>query len=311
MTLRVVFMGSPEFSVPTLRALDSMFQVTGVATQRDKPRGRGRKTVPTPVKLTAIELDIPVAEPNDISSDESMALLNAWDPDIIVVAAYGKILPEKVLGLPRMGCVNLHASLLPRHRGASPISGAILAGDTITGVCTIMMDRGMDTGDILLKREIPIQEDDTAGSLHDKLMELGAEIVVETLTRMAAHDIEPEPQNHQEATYTRPLSKGDGRIVWNEKAEYLGRLVRAMNPWPSAFTYLVDDPVKIWKAEAREGSGAPSQITAITPEGIWVGTGQGLLLLTEVQAPGKKRMAASDFARGRRMREGNRFHDMA
>jgi methionyl-tRNA formyltransferase len=304
-------MGSPEFSVPTLRALDSMFQVTGVATQRDKPRGRGRKTVPTPVKLTAIELGLPVAEPNDISSDESMALLKTWDPDVIVVAAYGKILPEKVLSLPRMGCVNLHASVLPRHRGASPVSAAILAGDKMTGVCTIMMDRGMDTGDILLKREVPIQEDDTAGSLHDKLMELGAEMVVETLRRMAAHDIRPEPQNHEDATYTRPLSKEDGRIVWNEKAQYLSRLVRAMNPWPSAFTYLGDEPVKIWKAVAREGNGAAGLITAISPEGICVGTGGGLLLLTEVQAPGKKRLAASDFARGRRMRKGDRFHDAA
>lgn len=304
-------MGSPEFSVPTLRALHSMFLVTGVVTQRDKPRGRGRKTVPTPVKLAALELGLPVAEPKNISSDESMTILRTWDPDIIVVAAYGKILPEQILSLPRMGCVNLHASLLPRHRGASPISGAILAGDKVTGVCTILMDHEMDTGDILLKKAIPIQEDDNAGSLHDKLMELGSGLVVETLGRMIARDIQPKPQNHREATYTRPLSKEDGRIVWTESAEYLSRLVRAMNPWPSAFTYLDDETVKIWKAEAHEGAGAAGLITAVGPEGIRVGTGAGLLLLTEVQAPGKKRLHASEFARGRRMREGDRFKDAA
>ncbi|MEJ2717202.1 MAG: methionyl-tRNA formyltransferase, partial [Deltaproteobacteria bacterium] len=204
-----------------------------------------------------------------------------------------------------------HASLLPRHRGASPVSGAILAGDKVTGVCTIVMDQGMDTGDILLKREVPIREDETAGSLHDKLMEPGAELAVETLKRIAANNIQPEPQNHRAATYTRPLSKEDGRIQWDKTAEYLGRLVRAMNPWPTAFTYLDGEPIKIWKAVAREGNGAAGLITGISPEGIQVGTGGGILLLTEVQAPGKKRLNASDFARGRRLREGDRFRDGA
>lgn len=301
-------MGSPEFAVPTLLALFKHFQVVGVVTQADKPRGRGRKTVPTPVKRAALDLGLPVAEPDKVSSPETLHLLRTWAPDAIVVAAYGKILPRAVLDLPKMGCINLHASLLPRHRGASPISAAVLAGDEVTGVCTMIMDEGMDTGDILLTREVPIGLDDTSGSLHDKLLEPGANLVVETLWKMLDKTIEPVHQDHAKATYTRLLSKEDGRIDWSRDADYLARVVRAVNPWPGASFEYGGQAIKVWKAHPIEGSGTPGRVEGVTPEGILVGTGRGLLVLTHVQAPAKKRMNAVEFVRGRRLNVGEVFH---
>jgi methionyl-tRNA formyltransferase len=303
--MRVVFMGSPEFSVPTLRALHAGFEVVGVITQPDKPKGRGRKTVPTPVKVAALELGLPVAEPSSLSARDTRELLRSWNPDVIVVAAYGKILPRAVLNLPRMGCVNLHASLLPRHRGASPVSAAIMAGDEVTGVTTILMDEGTDTGDIILKREIPIKSDDTAGSLHDRLLEPGAQLVVETLRKMMDTSVSPVPQDHAAATYTRLLTREDGRIDWSMVADYLSRLVRAVNPWPGAFFKLGEEAVKVWEALPEEGTGDPGRLAALRHDGIVVGTGKGLLVLRQVQAPGKSRMKAAEFARGRRLEEGD------
>jgi methionyl-tRNA formyltransferase len=308
-TLRVVFMGTPEFSVPILKALHREFELVGVVTQPDKPRGRGRKPSPTPVKAKALELGVSVTEPQKVSSDDSLALLRELNPDVIVVAAYGAILPESILSLPSMGCVNLHASLLPKHRGAAPINAAILAGDEIGGVCTIMMDKGMDTGDILLSCEIPIRPDDTAGSLHDRMLEPAANLVLETLVEMEAGRIERIPQDHAQATYTRPLTKADAEIDWSARAEQIDRLIRAMNPWPTAFTHLADMPIKVWKAEPRPGRGALGTITEIGKKGALVGSGDGLLLLKEVQAPGKKRMPAGDFLRGRRLGVGTVFGD--
>jgi methionyl-tRNA formyltransferase len=305
--LRVVFMGSPEFAVPTLLALHANFQVTGVFTQPDKPKGRGRKPFPTAVKIAADELGVPVAQPRDLKSAETFALLTEWNPDVIVVAAYGKILPERILDFPPMGCVNLHASLLPHHRGASPIAAAILDGDEFTGVCTMRMDKGLDTGDILLKKQISIGERDTAGSLHDKLVELGVDLVVRTLQGMIDRSIKPTPQDHAKATYTRPLSKQDGRLIWRQEAKYLDRVVRAMNPWPGAYLIFSEENIKIWETAQEKGLARPGHIVAVREDGIAVGTGNGLLVLREVQAPGKKRMAAADFARGRRLKEGDRF----
>lgn len=305
MSPRVVYMGSPDFAVPPLRAIHGHFQLIGVMTQPDRPKGRGRKTVPTAVKAAALEMGVPVAEPEKLSSRETLDLLEHWRPDVIVVAAYGKILPRVILGFPRMGCVNLHASLLPRHRGASPISAAILSGDKVTGVCTIVMDEGMDTGDILLKTEVSIGPDDTAGSLHDKLLEPGADLVVRTLMKMAGGDIQPEPQDESLATYTRLLTKEDGRIDWNQDAEFLHRLVRSVNPWPGAFFSLADMTVKVWDAAIEEGDSCPARVMAIVRDGISVGTGNGLLDLRQVQAPGKKRVSAGAFARGRGLKVGD------
>ncbi|MCA1962037.1 MAG: methionyl-tRNA formyltransferase [Desulfomonile sp.] len=309
MTLRVVFMGSAEFSVPALRALHRSFDLLGVVTQPDRPRGRGQKSTPTPVKAAALELGLPVREPEHIRSEEFLAELRAWAPDIIVVVAYGRVLPLSVLQLPRMGCVNIHASLLPRHRGAAPISAAVLAGDSVTGVTAMLMDEGLDTGDILLSHEIAIESDDTTGSLHDRLMELGGQLVVETLRRMEEGTLEQRPQDHSLATFTRPLVKEDGRIDWNMSAVFLDRHVRAMNPWPGAFTFFAGEAIKIWKASPVNGSGLAGMITEVGPHGILVGTSEGLLLLREVQAPGKKRVAAPEFARGRHLRAGDAFQD--
>ena len=304
MNLRVVFMGTPEFSVPTLVALRSNFHIAGVVTQPDKPRGRGLKTIPTAVKKMAVDLELPVIEPARIAATEVLETLHEWNPNIIVVAAYGKILPEIILNLPSRGCVNLHASLLPRHRGASPISGAILAGDTVTGVCTILMDSGMDTGDILLKAEIPISNEDTAGTLHDKLMERGAALVVDTLRATAEGTIRRIPQDHSLATYTRPVSKTDAAIDWSSDAQHLGRLVRAMNPWPGAFFELSGEAIRVWKATPEQGKTEPGQVLSLRSDGILVGAGDGMLLLREVQAPSRNRVAAIEFARARSLKIG-------
>lgn len=309
MTLRVVFMGSAEFSVPALQALHRSFHVVAAITQPDRPRGRGRQTSPTPVKAAALELGLLVKEPESVRSEEFLSDLRAWAPDVLVVAAYGRILPENVLQLPPRGCVNIHASLLPRHRGASPISAAVLSGDTVTGVTTMLMDEGLDTGDILLSCETAVQPDDTTGSLHDRLMELGGQLVVQTLIRMAEGTLRPRPQDHAQATVTRPLSKEDGRIDWKRDAGYLDRFVRAMNPWPVAFTHLQGDAIKIWSARPQDGPGPAGGIIEIRPAGVLVGTGKGLLLLREVQGPGKKRVPAAEFARGRRIRAGDTFEN--
>jgi methionyl-tRNA formyltransferase len=303
----VVFMGSPSFAVPTLKALHRRFQVVGVFTQPDRPKGRGRKLVPTEVKAAALSMGLPVEEPKTLSSQDTVDVLKEWNGDVAVVVAYGKILPRTILDLPRMGCVNLHASLLPRHRGAAPISSAILAGDAVTGVTTIAMDEGMDTGDILLQHAIPIDPDDTAGSLHDKIMEPGADLVVETLKGLATGTLRPVPQDHSRATYSRLLSKKDGRIQWEQDAEYLSRLVRAVNPWPGAFLELDGETLKVWKASPETGNGAPGRIEAVRDNGIVVGTGDGLLVLEELQAPGKRRLRAREFAMGRKIEVGKNF----
>ncbi|MBI5247857.1 MAG: methionyl-tRNA formyltransferase [Desulfomonile tiedjei] len=307
MNLRVVFMGSPEFAVPILAALHSTFQVVGVVTQQDKPKGRGQRVVSTPVKAAASELGIPVLGPDRLSS-ATLEAIELWNPDVIVVAAYGKILPETLLKTPSMGCVNLHASLLPRHRGASPISSAILAGDTMTGICTMLMDRGLDTGDVLMCREIPIDMDDTAGSLHDKFLEPGAALVVETLRLMASGAIKPVPQDDSRATYTGLVGKKDGKIDWFKEADYLARLVRAMNPWPGAFFKLDEEVIKVWQARPEAGSAEPGRLVDIRSDGMLVGTFSGLLLIETVQAAGKKSIFAADFARGKRLKPGGLFN---
>jgi methionyl-tRNA formyltransferase len=302
--LRIVFMGSPEFAAPTLQALHSNFQVVGVVTQRDRPKGRGRKIIPTAVKAAALALDIPVVDPDRLD-DAFMAALEEWKPDVIVVAAFGKILPKIVLDYPRFGCVNLHGSLLPRYRGASPIAGAILAGDTTTGVSTMLMDEGMDTGAILLQTEIPIGEDDTTGSLQDKMMEPGARLVVETLRHLTEGRVQPVPQDNSKATYCDLLTKEDGRLHWNKNAFHLARLVRAMNPWPGAFFVFSGERIKVWSASAVPGKGRTGVVSSVRSDGVLVGTATGELLIKEVQAPGKKRVAAAEFARGRHVRQGD------
>jgi methionyl-tRNA formyltransferase len=307
LSLRVVFMGSPDFAVPTLRAIHKNFNLVGVVTQKEKPKGRGRRVTPTPVKDAAVRLGVEIAEPENLRSDDFMSLLDEWRPDVIVVAAFGKILPKKILDFPRLGCVNLHASLLPQFRGASPISAAILSGAKTTGVCTILMDEGMDTGPILLEREIPIRDDDTTGSLHDRMLEPGAELVIETLSLRAEGKIAPRRQEHSKASYTQLLKRDDGRFDWSKDADYLDRLVRAMNPWPVAFFVNADEQIKVWRARSVEGEFDKGCVKTIDKAGISVGTGAGLIILEEVQPPGKKRMSGRDFAGGRRLSVGHCF----
>jgi methionyl-tRNA formyltransferase len=307
LSLRVVFMGSPDFAVPVLHALHKDFNLVGVVTQQEKPKGRGRRVSPTPVKEAAMKLGVEIAEPENLRSDEFMSLLGQWRPEVIVVAAFGKILPKKILDFPRLGCVNLHASLLPDFRGASPISSAILSGAKETGVCTILMDEGMDTGPILLERKIPIHDDDTTGSLHDRMLEPGAELVVETLSLLADGKIAPKPQEHSKASYTQLLKRDDGRFDWSKDADYLDRLARAMNPWPVAFFVNAGEQIKVWRARPAEGAFDKGCIKAIDKAGISVGTGAGLIILEEVQPPGKKRMSGRDFSVGRRLSVGHCF----
>jgi methionyl-tRNA formyltransferase len=306
-TLRVVFMGSPEIAVPTLKALHEAFEVVCVMTQPDRPSGRGRKSRPTAVKEAALEAGLPVEELKSVNTDEVFTALESLAPDVIVVAAFGQILPKRILELPPMGCVNLHASLLPKHRGASPIAGAILAGDAVTGITTMLMDEGMDTGDILLRHEIPIADNDTAGTLHDKMLEPGASLTVDTLRQLNNKTLTPAPQDNAEATYTKILTKEDGRIDWRLDAIHLDRIVRAFNPWPGAFATLQGNPLKIRRSQPGPGNGDVGVIQAIDADGITVGTGAGALILKEVQAPGKKWSPAADFARGRRIVVGDAF----
>ncbi len=305
MNPKIVFMGSPEFAVPTLRRLCSAYNVICVFTQPDKAKGRGRALTPTPVKKEAQRYGIPVAHLDTMPSEQAVEFIAGLRPDFIIVVAFGHILPDSILKIPPMGCVNLHASLLPRHRGPSPISAAILAGDAKTGVTTMLMDEGIDTGDILLSRSIEIGDRDTAGTLHDKLAEEGSVLMLETLEGLLSHKIVPTKQDHSKATYSRLLSKGDGKIEWQRDAEYLARLVRAMNPWPGAFCEFKGQSLKILDAVWTTGSGTPGIIEKIDGEVVAVGTGSGRLNLNIVQPSGKSPMTAGAYARGRRLKIGD------
>lgn len=304
MTCRIIFMGSPDFATPTLRALHEHHQIIQVFSQADKPTGRGKVIKSTPVKKVCQELGLQCSEPENLRDPATLAILKEMEPDVIVVVAYGKFLPESIIELPRLGCLNLHASLLPRHRGPSPIAASILSGDDETGLTVMLMDVGMDTGAILSQLKIPIGDRDSTGDLHDKLMELGAPLMVKTLSKWMNNDIQPVPQDNSKATYSRLLRKSDGLLNWNLDAKHLDRIVRAMNPWPGAFFLMGDDPVKVWSGIAAEGRAEPGMITGVTPDGIEIGTGNGLFRLEEVQAPSKKRISSLDFARGKRLKQG-------
>jgi methionyl-tRNA formyltransferase len=308
--LEIVFMGSPEFATPALKALHENFNLVGVVTQPDRPKGRGKKMVPTPVGEMAEAFGIPVHQNANAKSPECMEFIKGFQPRVIVVVAYGSLLPREMLSLPELGCVNLHASLLPRHRGAAPIPEAILQGDQVTGLTTMMMDEGMDTGDILLQESIPIQDDFTSADLQARMLEPGAMLMVKTLKELEKGNLSPVPQDHGKATYTRPLEKSDGLMDWTRDADYLDRLVRAMNPWPVAHTRLGKDTIRVWKAKPEPGEGEPGVIKSIDRDGALVGAGKDLLRLVEAQAPGKKRSPFSDFARGRRLIEGMAFGEV-
>ncbi len=280
-------------------------EVVGVVTQPDRPAGRDLRPRAPAVKTEALARQIPVAQPERIRKDFSA--LEEWNPDLMVVAAYGQILSREVLQLPRLCCLNLHASLLPRHRGASPIQAAILAGDHETGMTSMYMDEGLDTGDILLTRRIPIHPGETGGGLHDRLADLAPDVLLESLDLLEAGSAPRIPQDSALATYAAKLGKLDGRLDWNEPAGLLARTVRAMNPWPGASARLDGRMLKVHSATERTDSGAPGTVLTTGPEGILVAAGAGSLLLREVQMEGRKRLSGGEFLRGFPLATGTKF----
>jgi methionyl-tRNA formyltransferase len=301
--LRIAFAGTPDFSVPALKALlGSGHAVVGVLTQPDRPKGRGRQLAASPVKAAALEHGLPVSQPETLKTEAGRAELATWSPDLLVVVAYGLILPTAVLTLPRLGCLNIHASLLPRWRGAAPIQRAILDGDTLTGVTIMQMDAGLDTGPMLIKRELPITRYDTGGSLHDRLSSLGAGALLEALGGYAQGTLKPIPQPAEGITYAAKIEKAEALIDWEKDALEIERQVRAFNPWPVAETRLGGEQLRIFEAVADAGDVKKAQISgtivAIRDGSLLVQCGRGHLAVRQLQRPGRLAMPAADFVRG-------------
>ena len=305
--MRIVFMGTAELACPCLEAVAKLPQheVAAVVTQPDRPKGRDLRPASSPVKVVAQRLDLPIHQPEKIREPAAVDSLRAANPDLIIIVAYGQILPKAVLEIPPLGCVNVHASLLPRWRGAAPIQYAILHGDRVTGVTTMYINERMDAGDIILQRAEPIGPDDTSATLHDRLAGLGAGLLVETIELIAHGSAPRRPQDETAATYAKKLTKEDGRVDWTKSATEIERQIRAFDPWPGAYTSLGETMIKLWKAEVVEtGDGAPGTVLAA---GI-VGTGTGGLRLLEVQPAGGKRMDFDAFLRGHKVAGEAAFH---
>lgn len=305
--MRIIFMGTPDFAVPTLQALiDSKHQVVSVVTQPDRPKGRGNHVQMSPVKKVALDHGIPVLQPERIRRPEIFPELAGLEPDVIVVAAFGQLIPKSILELPRYGCLNVHASLLPDYRGASPIQWAILNGDSKTGVTIMQMNEGLDTGDILLQQELPLTGQETGGSLFDTLSSLGGPLVLRALEGLEQGQITPIPQEEERATHVSMLTKAMGQIDWNQEAAAIERLIRGLNPWPTAYTGFQGKILKLWKASVVPTACDVPCGTVISTgkDGFVVQTGRDGLLVTEVQLEGKKRMDAGAFLRGVSMTKG-------
>ena len=298
--MKIIFMGTPDFAVGTLRSLaEAGHEITLVVSQPDKPKGRGHAMVPTPVKVVAEELGIPVFQPVKIR--EAKDVLEKTEADVCVVAAFGQIIPASMLHMKKYGCINVHASLLPKYRGAAPIQWAVIDGEKESGVTIMQMDEGLDTGDMLAKAIVPLDEKETGGSLFDKLSEAGGRLCVETLAKLEKGEITPEKQGESPTAYASMLDKKMGNIDWNKSAVVIERLVRGLNPWPSAYTHLDGKTLKIWACDVLPQSaskGESGEILEVTKDAIHVQTGDGILVLREIQLAGKARMDAGAFLRG-------------
>ena len=299
-------MGTPLFAVPSLQALlRSEFSVVGVVTQPDRPRGRGREVSPSPIKKEAQSHHLPLLQPVGMKQSGFLASLQEWEPDLIVVVAFGRILPERILNIPPWKCINVHASLLPTFRGAAPIQWALIQGESVTGVTTMLMDKGMDTGPILLQQSMVIQPEDTAGELSDRLAHVGGELLVTTLREWVSHRLTPQPQDESKATLAPQLKKEHGMIAWHQTTTEILNKMRGMSPWPGAYTYHGEQRIRIWKAlahslpPAHEGKmAAPGTIVNIEPHHMLVATGDGAIAISELQPANRNRLRMAQFLSG-------------
>ncbi|MCA9498009.1 MAG: methionyl-tRNA formyltransferase [Nitrospira sp.] len=317
--MRIVFMGTPTFAVPTLQQLlKTEFSVVGVVCQPDRASGRGKKVQVGPVKALALSQNIPVVQPEKMKDPKFLGTLRAWDPEVVVVAAFGRILPKPILDLPPKGCLNVHGSLLPKYRGAAPIQWAVIQGEVKTGVTIMLMDEGMDTGAILQQEVIPIGAEETSGELAPRMAQVGADLLVRTLRGWVADIITPLPQNDLAATLAPILTKQDGLMSWDRPARSLANRIRGLSPWPGVYTFLEDERWGIWKVQVEDHEPdmrhsphgtpqSPGTITAVTKQAIRVQTGQGSLNLLEIQPENKKRMYVSDYVAGHRVTVGMTF----
>lgn len=306
--MKVVFMGTPDFAVPTLEALIDKHEVTAVISQPDKPKGRGKKLQPTPVKQAAEAHGIPVYQPKKIKDEEFIKTLAGIEADVFVVVAYGQILPQTVLDMPKYGCVNVHGSLLPKYRGAAPIQWSIINGETVTGVTIMYMEKGLDTGAMILKREIPIEPTDTFGTLHDKMAPVGAQALIEALEMLENGTANPEKQDDALSSYVSVIDKSLGNIDWSMDAKSITDLVRGLDPVPGAYSYLNGEPIKIWAAETADYTGNAGEVVFTDKKkGFAVAAGSGAVFVKQMQAKGGKRMASADYMRGHEIKVGDRF----
>lgn len=309
--MKVIFMGTPDFSVPTLDAIKKDGnEIVLVVTQPDKKKGRKGILTPPPVKEWAVKNNISIFQPVKLREKQNIEELEKYEADVIVVAAFGQILPKEVLDMPKYGCINVHASLLPKYRGASPIQWAILNGDDETGVTTMQMDIGLDDGDILLQKKVPISSEDTGGSLFDKISKIGADLLIETLHRIEKNDIVRIPQDDEKATHVGLIKKDFGILSFDEENKYILNKIRALNPWPSAFTFYKDKMVKIWKAKSVSFNNKGYEYGDLVVENkdeLLVVTRNGAISILELQEEGKKRIKAADFLRGHKIEKGDKF----
>ena len=305
--MKIVYMGTPDFAVPPLAALvKNGYEVAAVVTQPDKPKGRGKTLLPTPVKEEAMKHEIPVYQPLKVRDPEFVETLKELAPDMIIVAAFGQIIPKTILDMPKYGCLNIHASLLPKYRGAAPIQQAVIDGEKESGVTIMKMGVGLDTGDMISQAVVTLAEDETGGSLFDRLSLLGGELILSTLDKLEAGTLVPEKQDHEKATYVKKISKSMGDIDWTMDAAAIERLIRGLNPWPSAYTSLHGKTLKLWDGDVlKETTDArPGEVVLCDPRRLVVAAGEGLLSIRQLQLEGKKRMDVETFLRGYAVNEG-------